>query len=142
MISAAPFRDRVVHHALCRVIEPVLDRGFIHHTYACRAGKGNHRALRHFVRLCRRYRYVLLCDVRKYFPSIDHDIVLSLVRRRIKDRGVLWLLGRIVASSCAQEPAVWHFPGDDLFTPAGRRRGLPIGNLTSQLLANVMLDPL
>ena len=79
MISVAPFRDRVVHHALCRVIEPVLDRGFVESSFACRRGKGNHRALERFVGYCQRYRYVLLCDVRKFFPSIDHEVVLGLV---------------------------------------------------------------
>lgn len=141
MISAAPFRDRVVHHALCRVIEPVLDRAFVSETYACRQGKGNHRALRRFVELCRRHPYVLTCDVRKFFPSIDHEVVKALVRRRIKDPGVLSLLGTIIDGSCEQEPCPWHFPGDDLLSPLGRRRGLPIGNLTSQILANLMLDP-
>ena len=141
LISAAPFRDRVVHHALCRVLEPALDRTFIQHSYACRRGRGNHRALAQFIRWCRRYRYVLVCDVRKFFPGIDHQVIKDLVRRRVKDPGVLWLVDAIVDASCPQEPAAWHFPGDDLLTPLARRRGLPIGNLTSQLLANVMLDP-
>jgi len=141
LISAAPFRDRVVHHAVIRVVEPVLDRSFIHHSYACRKGKGNHRALRQFVTGCRRYRFVLVLDVRKFFPSIDLEVVKALGRRRIKDPGVLWLLDTIIDASCAQEPTAWHYPGDDLLTPLSRRRGLPIGNLTSQVLANLVLDP-
>ena len=141
LISAAPFRDRVVHHAVIRVVEPALDRSFIHHSYACRVGKGNHRALRQFVAWCRRHRYVLVLDVRKFFPSIDLEVVKGLVRRRIKDPGVLWLLDTIIDASCEQEPAAWHYPGDDLLTPLSRRQGLPIGNLTSQVLANVVLDP-
>ncbi len=141
LISAAPFYDRVVHHALCRVVEPVLDRSFIHHSYACRRGKGNHRALGQFVSWSRRYPFVLVCDVRKFFPGIDHQVAKSLVRRRVKDPGVLWLLDTIIDASCDQEPAAWHFPGDDLLTPLTRRQGLPIGNLTSQVLANVVLDP-
>ena len=141
LISAAPFYDRVVHHALCRVLEPVLDRTFIHHSYACRKGRGNHRALDRFVRWCAQYPYVLVCDVRKFFPSIDHQVVKYLVLRRVKDPGVLWLLDIIIDASCEQEPAAWHFPDDDLLVPLSRRRGLPIGNLTSQVLANVVLDP-
>ena len=141
LISAAPFRDRVVHHAVIRVVEPALDRKFIHHSYACRKGKGNHRALRQFVAWGLHHRYVLVLDVRKFFPSIDLEVVKGLVRRRVKDPGVLWLLDTIIDASCAQEPAAWHYPGDDLLTPLTRRRGLPIGNLTSQVLANVVLDP-
>ena len=95
LISAAPFRDRVVHHAVHAVIAPLFERGFIDHTYANRAGKGTHRALTRYERLRDRHRYVLRGDI---------------------------------------------YPGDDLFTPFERRRGLPIGNLTSQLFANVYLD--
>jgi hypothetical protein len=80
--------------------------------------------------------------VEKYFPSIDHEILLGLVARKIKCPRTLDLLGKIVRSSNPQEPVLHYFPGDDLFTPYDRRRGLPIGNLTSQFLANVMLDPL
>lgn len=153
LIHAAPFRDRVVHHALCHVIEPVFERRFIAASYACRAGKGTHRALRHFVRLCHQHRYVLLCDIEAFFPSIDHEVLLAQVARAIKDRRVLALVARIVSSapssagrppsSCAGPGfAGSYLPGDTLFTPLERRRGLPIGNLTSQLLANVVLDPL
>ena len=72
LISAAPFRDRVVHHALCNVIEPLFERSFIHDSYANRVGKGTHRALDRAQDFARRYRYVLPCDVRQFFPSIDH----------------------------------------------------------------------
>ncbi len=72
MISAAPYRDRVVHHALCHVIAPIFERTFIHDSYANRAGFGTHRALRRFTGFLRSTRYVLQCDIRKYFPSIDH----------------------------------------------------------------------
>ncbi len=71
LISAAPYRDRVVHHALCNVIEPLFDRTFIHDTYACRRDKGTHAAVNRYTHYARRYRYVLKCDVRKYFPSIE-----------------------------------------------------------------------
>ena len=142
MISAAPYRDRVVHHALCNVIEPIFDRGFIYDTYACRKGKGTHAAVDRFTHYARRYRYVLQCDVRKYFPSIDHDILFDAVQRRIKDKRVLALVRVIIDESPAQPTVRDYFPGDDLFTPSERRRGLPIGNLTSQLLSNVYLDSL
>lgn len=122
LISAAPFRDRVVHHALCNVIEPIFERRFIEDSYACRKGRGTHRAIRRGQHFMQRHAYVLQCDVRQFFPSIDHRVLLGQVERVIKDRGVLWLVRTIVAH--------------------GRSRGLPIGNQTSQFLGNVMLDPL
>lgn len=140
LISAAPYRDRVVHHALCRIIEPIFDRTFISDSYACRVGKGTHLAVDTFSRHARRYRYVLKCDIAKYFPSIDHDILVSLLERKIKDSRVLWLIRIIVAASNEQEFVCRHFEGDDLFSPIERRRGIPIGNLTSQFFANVYLN--
>ncbi len=142
LISAASFRDRVVHHALVQVIEPVFERRFIHHSYACRTGKGNHRALAEFVRQARRHRYVLKLDVRKFFPSIDHLILKFALRAGLKDARVLALCNRIIDGSNPQEPVILHFPGDSLITPLERRRGIPIGNLTSQFFGNVYLDAL
>jgi retron-type reverse transcriptase len=71
MISAAPFCDRVVHYALCNVIEPIFESRFIFDSYACRKGKGTHRALDRFQSFCRRYADVLQCDIQKFFPSMD-----------------------------------------------------------------------
>jgi retron-type reverse transcriptase len=142
LISAAPYRDRVVHHAVCRIVEPVFDRTFIADSYANRNGKGTHKAIDRASGFCRRWKYALKCDVEKFFPSIDHEILLGLVARKIKCPRTLDLIGKIVRSSNPQEPVLHYFAGDDLFTPHERRRGLPIGNLTSQFLANVMLDPL
>jgi retron-type reverse transcriptase len=141
-ISAAPFRDRVVHHALTGILEPIFERSFIHDSYACRKGKGTHAAVDRCQEFVRRFRYVLKADVRKYFPSIDHAILKGLVARKIKDPHVLWLVGKIIDHSNPQDPVLMWFPGDDLFTPTERRRGLPLGNQTSQFLANVYLDPL
>jgi retron-type reverse transcriptase len=140
LISAAPYRDRVVHHALCNVIEPIFNRGFIHGCYANRLGKGTHKALGHFVRLARRFQYCLRADVEKYFPTVDHAILKETIRRRIKCQDTLWLIDAILDNSNEQEAPMQWFPGDDLVSPAERRRGLPIGNLTSQLWANVYLD--
>lgn len=140
LISAAPFRDRVVHHALCNVIEPVFEQTFIHDSYANRVGKGTHRAIGRFQHFARRYKYVLKCDIRKFFPSIDHEILKREIRRKIACPDTLWLIDRIIDASNPQEPHVVWFPGDDLLTPAERRRGLPIGNLTSQFWANVYLN--
>lgn len=140
LISAAPYRDRIVHHALCNVIAPVFERSFIADTYANRVGFGTHRALRRFETFARSSRYVLQCDIRKYFPSIDHEILKQIVRRKVKCRPTLWLIDTIIDASNEQEAVTNFFAGDDLFTPHERRHGLPIGNLTSQFFANVYLD--
>lgn len=139
-ISAAPYRDRVVHHALCNIIGPIFERSFIDDSYANRVGFGTHRALRRFTKFARSNRYILQCDIRKYFPSIDHEILKALLRRKIKCRDTLWSIDTIVDNSNEQDSIAFHFPGDDLLTPLQRRRGLPIGNLTSQFFANIYLN--
>jgi RNA-directed DNA polymerase len=143
-ISAAPFRDRVVHHALCQVIQPVFERRFISDSYACRWGKGTHRALDRCTHFSRRYPYVLKCDVAKFFPSVDHQILRGILGRVIRDGAVMDLIDKILASGAEvlrdEGLQVW-FRGDDLFAVL-RPRGLPIGNLTSQLWANVYLNEL
>ena len=141
-VSAAPFRDRVVHHALCVVIEPLFERGFVFDSYANRPGKGTHRAVARYERFRSRFAAVLRCDLFRYFPAIDHEILKADVRRRIRCERTLRLIDRIIDGSNPQEPVHRYYPGDDLFTPFERRRGLPIGNLTSQLFANVYLDGL
>lgn len=140
MISAAPYRDRVVHHALCNIIVPIFERTFISDSYANRVGFGSHRALRRFTQFCRSSRYVLQADIRKYFPSIDHEILKSTIYRKIKCLDTLWLINTIIDNSNFQEPVIHYFPGDDLLMPLKRRCGLPIGNLTSQFFANVYLN--
>jgi RNA-directed DNA polymerase len=143
LISAAPFRDRVVHHALCNVIESLFERRFIFDSYANRVGKGTHRALDRCQQFARRFRYVLQCDVRQFFPSLDHAILKDILGRVIADPDVTWLVERILHSGVGvlneAYDMVW-FPGDDLLA-AARPRGLPIGNLTSQFWANCYLDP-
>jgi RNA-directed DNA polymerase len=140
IISAAPYRDRVVHHALCNIIAPLLERSFIANSYANRLGYGTHRALQRFTQFSRNSRYVLQCDIRKYFPSIDRAILKNLIRRKLKCSDTLWLIDIIIDGSNAQATVLEYFPGDDLLTPLQRKQGLPIGNLTSQFLANVYLD--
>lgn len=142
LISAAPFRDRVVHHAFCNVIEPIFERSFIYDSYACRKGKGTHAAINRYTQFARSNRYVLKCDVQKYFPSVDHQILKELLARKTKDPQVLWLAETIIDHSNAQDPVPGFFPGDDLLTILERPKGLPIGNQTSQFFANVYLNPL
>ncbi len=143
LISAAPFRDRVVHHALCNLIEPIFERSFIFDSYANRIGKGTHRALDRCQQFARRYRYVLQIDVEQFFPAIDHALLRRLLARKIAEERVLWLVDRILAGGEDMLAEVYEmrwFPGDDLHA-AFRQRGLPIGNLTSQFWANCLMNP-
>ncbi len=142
LISAAPFRDRVVHHALCRVIEPLFDRRFIDNTYACRIGKGTHAAIDRARKFSARYPYVLKCDIEHFFPRMDHQVLYQEFTRVVADTQTLRLCKLILDSGAGihKEVDLAYFSGDDLFT-ALRPRGLPIGNLTSQFWANVYLNP-
>jgi retron-type reverse transcriptase len=142
LISAAPFRDRVVHHALTQVLEPVFERRFSRDSFACRVGFGTHFALRRAQQAVARFHYVLKCDIQTYFASIDHELLKDLLARAVKCRRTLDLAGLIIDGSSPQEEVNRYFPGDDLFTPYERRRSLPLGNQTSQFFANVYLDPL
>lgn len=143
LISAAPFPDRVAHHALCNVTNYYFEQRFISASYANRLGKGTHRALEHCQNLARRHRYFLQCDVVQFFPSIDHQILLEELKKSLPDESVFWLVERILESGrsvLAEEYRMVYFPNDDLFA-FNRPRGLPIGNLTSQWWANCYLNP-
>ncbi len=143
LISAAPFRDRVVHHALCQMIEPMFERSFINDSYANRVGKGTHRAINRANLFARLYKYVLQCDIQQFFPAIDHAILRQILMRKIADPDILWLIDQILASGegvLSESYQMRYFPGDDLFAKL-RPRGLPIGNLTSQFWANCYLNP-
>ncbi|MCB1825197.1 MAG: hypothetical protein KDJ54_11715 [Candidatus Competibacteraceae bacterium] len=123
LVSAAPFRDRVVHHALCNVIEPLFERTFIGDSYANRVGKGTHHALDRAQAFARRYRYVLQCDVREFFPSVDHARLRALIARTIADPDVLWLIDQILENG-ADVPSLFG-NGRQIPTAraAGRRQG-------------------
>lgn len=129
-IAALPFRDRVVHHALVRVIEPLFERKFIRDSYACRVGRGTHAGADRIEFMLRRANrnwpavYCLKGDVARFFPSISHDDLKRILRRTIHCPKTLWLLDLIIDSTAP--PPV----------------GLPIGNLTSQLCANIYLNEL
>ncbi len=143
LISAAPFTDRVVHHALCQVIEPIFEARFIDDSYANRVGKGTHAALDRCTYFARRYPYVLQCDIKQHFPSLDHAILRDILARHLACPDTLGLIDRILASGVgvlAEEYDMVYFPGDDLLA-ACRPRGLPIGNLTSQFWSNCYLNP-
>lgn len=124
-IAAAPFKDRVVHHAVHDVIEPIIDKTFIYDSYACRKDKGTHKAVDRAQKFLRANAFCLHGDVKKYFPSINHGIIKGLLRKRIEDEDLLWLLDEIVDSA-----------------KYAAESGLPIGNLTSQFFANLYLNEL
>jgi retron-type reverse transcriptase len=123
-ICASDLRDRVVHHAICNTLDPIFERRMIYDSYACRVGKGTHAAVERARRFARKANYYLQCDVRKYFASIEHEALKTLLRRILRDKRLLELLDRIIEHSP---------PG------AAPGRGLPIGNLTSQYFANLYL---
>ena len=130
MITAPAFQDRVVHHSLVTAVEPLFGRKFIPHSFACRKGFGTHSAHNAVVRILRKQEakwgsvWVLQTDISKYFASIDHNIMLSILAKTIRDKNVLWLFDQIIRNS--------GFDGV----------GIPVGALTSQLCANIYLDQL
>ncbi len=127
MISAAPYRDRVLHHAIHNILEPLFDPAFIFDSYATRKGKGTHKAIDRAQSFAQKNAYVLKCDIRKYFPSIHHEVLMSLIKKRIVCENTLWLVQKILDS---------HFVERDLHQSIG----IPIGNLTSQFFANIYLN--
>ena len=139
MVAAAPFRDRVVHHALVRVLEPLFEPRFIEDSYACRTGRGTHAGMRRALHFAKRYPYALKCDIRRYFPSIDQGLLREKIARVVGDRRVLELVDRILESHVERVEKVWP-DGGGLFDVVEQRKGLPIGNLTSQFFANIYLD--
>ena len=131
-IHKATVRDRLLHHAIHRKLYPFFARTFIADSFSCQAGKGLHRAIERFCRATRKVSrngtrtcWILKCDIRKFFASIDHEILLDILKRRIADCRLVDLLANIISSF-------------DL-TPG---RGIPLGNLTSQLFANVYMNEL
>lgn len=129
IISVAQFRDRVAHHAVVGVLEPIFDPSFIHDSYATRKGKGSHKAVRRAQAFLQRYQFYLKIDIDKYFDNINHRILLKLIGTKVKDSRFLHLLERIIMNS-------------DISRGLMEGKGLPIGNLTSQFFANVYLNSL
>ena len=130
------FRDRVVHHALCRVLVPHLESKYIYDSYANRKEKGTHRGVRRYQEFSRRFEYVLNCDIVKFFPSIDRRIMKEKIRRIVKCPPTLSLCDRIIDSAPAGEH-ISFYPRE---FSQNRITGLPIGNLTSQHFCNVYLN--
>lgn len=132
IIHKATVRDRLLHHAVYRVLYPLFDQTFIFDSFSCRKMKGTHKAFKRLIFLSRKesknysnYCWVLKCDIKKFFHSIDHKVLIRILSQRIQDEQLLDLLKEIIES-------FEYSPG----------KGMPLGNLTSQLFANVYLDPL
>ncbi|MEK6809552.1 MAG: reverse transcriptase domain-containing protein [Nanoarchaeota archaeon] len=132
-ISKSHFRDRVVHHALCNVIAHLFEKEFIYDSFANRLGKGTLKAIQRFEyfqrKVSRNYTmiaFVLKADIKKYFDNVSHAVLLSIIRKKITDAKVLWLIKTILANHKTEKEGV----------------GMPLGNLTSQFFANVFLNEL
>lgn len=142
LISAAPFEDRIVHHAIHAVIEPLFEKKFIPRSYACRKNKGTHKGLLYTFEAVQKNSYYLKCDIANYFDSINGQILYRLLQKEIKDKKLLRLLKRLIASGSvatreSQQKLPFHREELTEFD-----RGVPIGNLTSQLFANIYLHEL
>jgi RNA-directed DNA polymerase len=131
-INKSSVSDRLLHHAIYRHLQPLFDRTFIFDSYSCRKEKGTHKAFARTAKICRRVSknytgscWALKCDIKKFFDSIDHQVLIELLERRIDDKLLVNLLKEIIKSFSVK-------PG----------KGMPLGNLTSQLFANVYMDPL
>ena len=142
-ISKSEFKDRIVHHALCNVIEPIFEKSFIFDSYANRKGKGVHKALKRFDYFKKKIScngkkrangfdnndvtgHALKADIKHYFEEVDHEVLLKILKRKIKDYRLIWLVKQILNNYKTQVEG----------------KGMPLGNLTSQFFANVYLDEL
>ena len=134
-IHKATVRDRVLHHAIFKVFNPIFEPTFIPNSFSCRIGKGTHKGMKEIASMIRivsqnntRQCYALKCDIRKFFDSVDHDILIKILSKRMKDEKVMSLMREIIESFVASKPNLFD------------RRGIPIGNLTSQIFANIYMN--
>ena len=133
-ISKSDFRDRIVHHILVKVIEPIFDKSFIYDSCANRKNKGNLFALKRFDLFKRKVTnnlkseaFCFKADIKHYFPEVNHEILMNIIKRKIKDEKIIWLIEKILKNGARGELT---------------RIGMPLGNLTSQFFANVYLNEL
>jgi len=131
-IHKACVKDRVLHHAIFRILYPIFDKSFIFDSYSCRINRGTHKAVNRLNCFARKasknnteITHILKLDIRKFFDSINHDVLLSLIKKKIKDKDTIRLIGIIISSFST-----------------GPHKGIPLGNITSQLFANIYLNEL
>jgi len=134
-IHKAQVRDRILHHAIFQVLNPIFEPSFISASFSCRVGYGTHKGVRYLQNTLRKATqngrvscFALKCDIKKFFDTIDHDILLTILKRKIKDEDTIWLLKQIISSFSSNHSLL------------GIEKGVPIGNLTSQLFANTYLN--
>jgi len=132
-ISKSDFRDRIIHHAICNIIEPIFQKTFIHDSFANRIGKGTPNAIKRFDIFKRKSSqnntkkcYVLKADIKSYFQTVDHEILLEILSKRIEDKQIMLLITKILRN----------------YETKDQHKGMPLGNLTSQFFANVYLNEL
>jgi len=133
-VHKAQVRDRILHHAIFQVLNPLFEPGFISASFSCREDYGTHKGVQYLQDVLRKASkngsiscFALKCDIKKFFDNIDHDILISILKRKVKDEDTVWLLKQIISS----------FSTCSLL---GTERGVPIGNLTSQLFANIYMN--
>ena len=133
-IHKAEIKDRIVHYLISKELERIYESTFFPWSYSSRKGKGIHKALRDLIKTSRKLSgnytrnfYYLKCDIKKFFDSIDHQVLIEILKKKIKDKDFLWLLDEIIRS--------FH-------SELGRNKGIPLGNLTSQYFANIYLNQL
>ena len=133
-IHKASVQDRVLHHLLYKYLYPLFDMNFIFDSYSCRLDKGTHKGIKRLEQFTRKISknytknsFALKLDIKQFFASIDHEILLKLLDRRVKDRDILWLLSEVIGS---------------FYSEQGEGKGIPLGNLTSQIFANVYMNEL
>jgi len=136
-IHKAQVRDRILHHAIFQVLNPIFEAGFISASFSCREGYGTHNGVEYLHNILRRASkndrlsyFALKCDVKKFFDTIDHNILLAILKNKIKDKDVIWLLEQTISGFSSN------------YSLLGINKGVPIGNLTSQLFANIYLNEL
>jgi len=136
-ISKAQVRDRILHHAVFQVLNPIFEAGFISASFSCRVGYGTHKGVEFLQNILRKANknskipcFALKCDIKKFFDTIDHNVLLAMLKKKIKDDDTVWLLGQIISSFSSN------------YSLLGINKGVPIGNLTSQLFANIYLGEL
>lgn len=132
-ISKSDFRDRIIHHAICNIIEPIFEREFIYDSYANRIGKGTLKAIERFEKFkrqvtknCTQKAYILKADIKQYFENVDHSILIKILERKIKDKQFINIIKIIL----------------DNHNSKNKGKGMPLGNLTSQFFANLYLNDL
>lgn len=133
-IHKAEVKDRAVHHLLYKFLYELFDPTFIYDSYSCRLGRGTHKGVNRLERFTRKVSknytrpcFALKCDIKKFFASVDHKILLKLLKRKTTDRDILWLISQIIDSFCSDK---------------GKGKGIPLGNITSQVFANIYMNEL